>query len=247
MNTTKIGKGTVYGKNVYFGRNVTIGENCVLGNNVIIHDDTVIGDSVRIDDNSILGKLPLKSVASATTDDSGLESLIIGDNVLIGANVVIYRGSKIDNFVLIADLATIREHVMIGEKTIVGRNVAIENYCTVGKRCKLETNAYITAHSTLEDYVFIAPGVLTSNDNYVGRTKERFEHFKGVYVKKGARVGVGAVILPGKTIGEDALVAAGALVTKNIPPKEIWAGVPAKYFRAVPEEQLLKNQEYYEE
>jgi acetyltransferase-like isoleucine patch superfamily enzyme len=85
--------------------------------------------------------------------------------------------------------------------------------------------------------------VATSNDNYVGRTKERFKHFKGVTVRKGGRIGVNATILPGKIIGEDTLVAAGALVTKNTAPRKIMAGVPARELRDVPKEQLLENQE----
>ena len=248
MSTTnfKISESCVLGKNVVIGDNVEIGDYCEIGNNVVIHSDTKIGDYVRIDDNTVLGKYPMKSINSATTKNESLEGLIIGNNVLIGANVVIYRGAKIADYVLIADLASVREHVSIGEKTIVGRGVCIENYCTIGKKCKLESNSYITAYSTLEDYVFIAPGVLTSNDNYVGRTEERFKHFKGVYVKRGARIGVGAKILPGKIIYEDALVAAGALVTKDVPARQIWAGVPAKYFRDVPKEQLLENQNFYE-
>ena len=82
----------------------------------------------------------------------------------------------------------------------------------------------------------------TSNDNFVGRTEERFKHFKGVIVERGARIGVNATILPGKKIAADTLVAAGALVTRDTRPKKIVAGVPAIEFRNVPEEQLLDNQ-----
>jgi len=124
----------------------------------------------------------------------------------------------------------------------VGRGVAIENFCTIGRFCKLETNVYITAYSELEDRVFVAPCVATSNDNYVGRTEERFRHFKGVTIRRGARIGVNATILPGKVIEADALVAAGALVTGDVPARKIVVGMPAKVFRDVPEEQLLDNQ-----
>ena len=92
--------------------------------------------------------------------------------------------------------------------------------------------------------MFVAPCVATSNDNFVGRTEERFKHFKGVTIKKGARIGVGAVILPGKIIEEDALIAAGAVLTGNAKARKIVAGVPAKEFRDVPIEQLLKNQNW---
>jgi acetyltransferase-like isoleucine patch superfamily enzyme len=157
---------------------------------------------------------------------------------------VIYRGATLGEKVLVADLSTVRENVTVGDFTIIGRGVAVENFCTIGKYCKLETNVYITAYSTVGDRVFVAPGVLTSNDNFVGRTEERFKHFKGVTVGRGGRIGVGTVILPGKTVGEDALVAAGSVLTKDAPPRKIVAGVPAKTFRDVPADQLLEAQNW---
>jgi acetyltransferase-like isoleucine patch superfamily enzyme len=165
---------------------------------------------------------------------------------MIGTHVVIYRGAQVGEKVLIADLATVRENVSIGKCTIVGRGTAIENFCKIGNYVKLETNVYITAYSEVGDRAFVAPCVATSNDNYVGRTEERFKHFKGVTIKKGARIGVNATILPGKVINEDALVAAGALVTKDAPARKIFAGAPARAIREVPKEQLLENQGWKE-
>lgn len=143
---------------------------------------------------------------------------------------------------MIADLATIREDVTIGTATIIGRGATIENFCKVGSNCKIQTNVYLTAYSNVEDNVFIAPCVVTSNDNYAARSKERFGKFKGVTIKKGGRLGAGAVVLPGKTINEDGFAAAGSVVTKDVEEALIVAGNPAKIFRKVPEDQLLKNQ-----
>jgi acetyltransferase-like isoleucine patch superfamily enzyme len=105
---------------------------------------------------------------------------------------------------------------------------------------------YITAHSRLADRVFVAPCVATSNDNFVGRTEKRFKLYKGIIAEKGARIGVNATILPGKRLGADSLVAAGAVVTKDVPPKRIVAGVPAEDFGPVPEEEWLENQHWPE-
>ena len=240
--SAKYGSSTGIGEFCLIGENVKIGNNCSIGHRVVIHADTVIGDNVRIDDGAVVGKLPMKAAISATTKDQSLPPCKIADNCLIGANVIIYRGAEIGEKVLIADLSTVRENVSIGMCTIVGRGVAIENFCTIGKYVKLETNVYITAYSEIEDRVFVAPCVATSNDNYIGRTEERCKHFKGVIIKKGARIGVNATILPGKVIHEDALVAAGAVVTKDAPARKIVAGAPARVFRDVPTEQLLENQ-----
>jgi len=240
--SARLGEGTTVGEFCVVGENVVIGKGCRIGHHVVIHADTKVGDTVRIDDHASLGKKPMKAANSATTKEQELPPLEVGELAIVGTGVVLYRGAKIDAKVLMADLATIRENVTIGRGTIVGRGVTVENFCTVGRFCKLESECYITAYSTLEDRVFIAPGVVTSNDNYVGRTAERFKHFKGVTVKKGARVGAGTVTLPGVTIGEDALVAAGSVVTADVPARKIVLGTPARVWRDVPVEQLLENQ-----
>ncbi len=237
-----IGAGVLIGENTVVADDVVIGEGSLIGNNVVLHPGTTIGRECRIDDNTVVGKQPMKAHRSATTKIEVLPPAVIGDHVFLGTSVVIYAGCEIAPRVLVADLSSVRENVKIGSETIVGRGVAVENYCTIGSRCKLETNVYITAYSTIEDDVFIAPGVITSNDNFVGRTKERFKHYKGVTVRRGGRIGANATILPGKVIGEDALVAAGAVVTSDVPPRKNFAGVPAKELRDVPPEQLLENQ-----
>jgi len=237
-----LGSGSKTGYFCVIGKEVTIGTDCVIGNNVVIHDGTKIGDRVRIDDGTVIGKLPMKAVISAVTKDQQLPPAEIGSDCIIGTGVVIYRGAEIGKKVLVADLSTVREKVVIGDCTIVGRGVAIENLCRIGRYCKLETNVYVTAYSEIEDRVFVAPCVATSNDNFIGRTEERFKHFKGITIKKGGRIGVNATLLPGKTVGEDGLVAAGAVLTSDCPARRIMAGVPAKPFRDVPKEQLLENQ-----
>lgn len=236
------------GENVKFGHfaviedDVEIGDNCIIGSNVVIHAGTRIGASVRIDDNAVIGKLPMRSVNSIFKDDEQLPPAVIGSGCLIGAGAIIYAGCTIGEKVLVADMATVREKVSIGDKTILGRGAAIENFCKLGCSCKIETNAYITAYSEVGDFVFIAPGVVTSNDNYAARSEERYKHFKGVTVKKGGRIGAQATILPGKIINEDGFVAAGSVVTKDVESKKIVLGNPARVLRDVPDDQLLENQ-----
>ena len=244
--TARMGQGTVVGYLTIIGKGVVIGTNCTIGHHVVIHDDTVLGDGVRIDDHAVIGKAPMRAANSATTKDQQLPPCRIADNCVVGTGAIIYRGAILGKAVMVADLATVREDVLIGDFTIVGRGVAIENRCTIGRYCKLETNVYITAYSELADRVFVAPCVATSNDNYVGRTEERKKHYRGIIAEKGARIGVNATILPGKRIGADCLVAAGAVVTKDTPPKKIMRGIPAKEHGSVPEEQLLENQNWPE-
>jgi len=220
-----------------------IGKGCVLGHHVVIRAGTVIGDNVRIDDFADIGKQPMKAALSAATDAKKAEPARIGSGSIIGTGAIIYAGSVIGDNVIVADMATVREDTEIGEKTIIGRGAAVENHCKIGARCKIETNAYITAYSVIEDDCFVAPGVVTSNDNFAGRSKERFGAYRGVTVKRGGRIGAGAVILPGRVIENDGFAAAGSVVTKDVNKEEIVAGNPAKKLRNVPSQQLLKNQD----
>jgi acetyltransferase-like isoleucine patch superfamily enzyme len=240
--SARVAPDATLGEHCVIGAGVAIGPGCRLGHHVVVHDGTVIGRDVRIDDHATLGKRPMRAANSATTQEQELPALTLGERCIVGTGTVLYRGATIGARVLMADLSTVRENVTIGQGTIVGRGVTIENFCTIGRYCKLESECYLTAYSTLEDLVFVAPGVVTSNDNYVGRTAERFKHFKGVTVRRGGRIGAGAVLLPGITVGEDGLVAAGSVVTRDVPPRTIVRGSPARAWREVPEAQLLDNQ-----
>lgn len=237
-------KQPVLGMNVVIGENVEFGENVTIGHNVIIYDGCKIGSNTMVQDNVVIGKQPARAKNSILPEVKKLlPPTVIGNGCTIGTNSIIYANATLGDEVFVADLATIRERVTIGERTIVGRGAAVENDCKVGKKCKLETNCYITAYSELGDYVFVAPCVVTTNDNYLARSKERFDKFKGVTVKNGGRIGANSTILPGKVIAEDGAVAAGSVVTKDVESGVIVAGCPAKKLREVPENQLLQNQE----
>ncbi len=238
----EIGEGTTLGEFCVIEAGVSIGCGCRFGHGVQILADTVIGDEVQIDGPTVIGKRPMRAKRSAFKHSTEQPPTRIGTGSLIGTHVVIYRGASLGEHVLVADSASVREDVTIGDYTIVGRNVTVENMCQVGRKCKLETACYITAHSVIEDFCFVAPMVSTSNDNFVGRTEERFEQFKGITMRRGSRVGVAAVIRPGIEIGEDALVGAGAVVTKDVPPNIVVVGVPAGPFGQTPPEQRLDAQ-----
>ena len=104
---------------------------------------------------------------------------------------------------------------------------------------KIQADAYITAYSLLEENVFIAPCVVTTNDNFMGRTEARHDLIQGPTIRRGARIGGGAILCPGIEIGEEAFVGAGAVVTKDVPAKAVVVGNPARRIRSVPDDELL--------
>ena len=118
---------------------------------------------------------------------------------------------------ILGDQSCVRERVTIGDDVVVGRGSLVENDTTIGAMTKIQADAYITAYSTLEEHVFIAPCVVTTNDNWMGRTDKRIGNVKGPTIRRGARIGGGAVLCPQIEIGEEAFVGAGAVVTKDVP------------------------------
>ncbi len=226
-------------ENLVLGEGVQVGDDVEIGANVVIHDGTVIGDGVVIQDNVVLGKQPKLSKRSTSAKRDPLAPLEIGAGAAICSGAVVYAGTVLGPDVIIGDQASVRERCTLGEGVVVGRGVCVENDVPIGAFTKIQSNSYITAYSELEDHVFIAPCVTTTNDNFMGRTDARHALIKGAIIRRGARIGGGVVILPGIEIGAEAFVAAGALVTRDVPAGKLVAGLPAQVWRDVPPEEMV--------
>jgi acetyltransferase-like isoleucine patch superfamily enzyme len=216
--------------------------NYELGQNVVIYPGTVIGDGCKIGDNAVLGKQPSLSPRS-TAKREPLAPLELGPGTIVSTGAIVFAGTKIGARVIVGDQACVRERCVVGDDVVIGRGSLVENDTTIGALTKIQAEAYITAYSTLEDNVFIAPCVVTTNDNYMGRTEKRHELIKGPTIRRGARIGGGAILCPGVEIGEEAFVGAGAVVTKDVPPRMLVVGTPARVLREVPEDELLRKSE----
>ena len=150
-----------------------------------------------------------------------------------------FAGSHIGARVIVGDQSCIRERVTLGDDVVIGRGALVENDTTIGSLTRIQAEAYITAYSTLEENVFVAPCVVTTNDNFMGRTEKRLELMRGPTIRRGARIGGGAVLCPGVEIGEEAFVGAGAVVTKDVPARALVVGNPARVLREVSADELL--------
>jgi acetyltransferase-like isoleucine patch superfamily enzyme len=223
--------------NLVVAADASIGPGVLFGANVTVHEGTVVGEGSSIGDNVVLGKRPVLSARSTSAGDVG--RLVLGREVRVSAGAVLSAGSQLGDGCVVGDLATVRERVAVGRGVVIGRGVCIENDVEIGAFTKIQTNAYITAETVLEEHVFIAPGVVTTNDNLMGRTERRHALKRGPTVRRGARVGGAVVLLPGVEVGEEAFVGAGAVVIADVPPRTVVVGVPARALRQVPEDELL--------
>jgi acetyltransferase-like isoleucine patch superfamily enzyme len=201
----------------------------------------VLGEGVKILEGAVVGKQPTLSPRS-TAKREALPPAELGDGTIISTGAIVFAGSVIGARVIIGDQSCVRERVRVDDDVVLGRSSLIENDTNVGARTKIQAGAYITAYSELEEDVFIAPCVVTTNDNFMGRTERRHDLMKGPTIRRGARVGGGAILCPGVEIGEEAFVGAGAVVTKDVEPRMLVVGSPARVLRAVNDDELLENQ-----
>jgi acetyltransferase-like isoleucine patch superfamily enzyme len=221
------------------GDGVHLPDSVLLGGNVVINDDTVIGEGAWIQDGAVLGK-PLVLGPRSTASRDQLRPLQLGDGAVVGAGAVLLAGARIGPRSLVGDRAFVRERAVVGAGSVVGAATNVDNDVTIGKDVKIQTGCYITAFTTIEDDVFVAPCVTTTNDNEMGRHGPEFQ-LRGAVLRRACRVGAGAVLLPGIEVGEEAFVAAGALVTRDVPARTLVMGVPAKAVREVEDGELIEQ------
>jgi acetyltransferase-like isoleucine patch superfamily enzyme len=209
-----------------------------IADTAIVFPGTVIGEGCKILDYAVVGKQPTLSPRS-TAKREELPPLVLGAGTIVSTGAVVFAGTTLGERVIVGDQACVRERCTIDDDVVVGRGSLVENDTSIGARTRIQANAYVTAYSLLEDDVFIAPCVITTNDNFMGRTEKRLELMKGPTIRRGARVGGGSVLLPGIEIGEEAFIGAGAVVLRDVPPRAVMVGSPARQIREVPDEELL--------
>lgn len=216
-----------------------VADDVVFGANVVVHGATVIGPGVVIQDGVILGKPPRLSARSTTAAPVG-GPLVIEAGASICAQAIVFAGARIGEGAIIGDQSYVRERTLIGAATVVGRGACVDNDVVVGARVRLQSQVYITAFSIVEDDVFVGPCAMTTNDNTMAR-QHADDELRGAILRRACRIGGGAILTPGVEIGEEAYVAAGSVVTNDVPPKGVVIGVPGRVVRYVEDGDLLES------
>ena len=221
------------------GARVLLPPTVEIGGHVVIHEGTVIGGEARIQDGAVLGK-PLALGPRSSASREPPPPCRIGTGATVCAGAVIVAGAEVGSGAVVGDQAHVRERAVVGEATVVGRGTAVDNDVVIGARVRIQTNCYITAFSTIEDDVFVAPGVVLTNDNTMTRHGPSHQ-LRGAVLRRACRVGGAAVLVPGIEVGVEAFVAAGSVVVRDVPERGVVMGVPARLVREVPDEDLLER------
>lgn len=214
------------------------------GSNVYIHESVKyygvnhVGDNTMLMENVILG-YPTGDIFLEIRDgkhrleELGYEGCRIGTNSILRAGVAVYKGTVLGNDVRTGHNVLVREKCVIGNNVLLGTNVVVDNNTIIGSYVSIQSSVYIPTGTTIEDYVFLGPNCVLLNDKYPIRNEKTV--LKSPVLRKGASIGGNATLLPGIEVGEGALVAGGAVVTKDVPPWHIAIGAPARFLELTEE------------
>ncbi len=198
---------------------VRVGERAYIGPYTRVYGPATIGDDSRIEEFCLIG---VEAARKTSSRENELETSI-GEKVVIRSHTVVYAGCRIDSGCFVGHNALLREHTVLGRNVVVGTASVLEGYCSVGDETVMQSLVYVCRHAAIGRGVFIGPNTVFLNDKHP--PSKRLE---APVVEDEAVIGGNCTILPNVRVGRGALVGAGSVVTKDVPPYVIVAGNPAK-------------------
>ncbi len=208
---------------------VELPESVTVGANVVLHAGVQIGLGCVIQDGAVVGKQPLLAPGSRAPRRPDAAT-VLSERAAIGAGAIVCAGAAVGNATIVGDHALLREGSRIGPACRIGHGAAIGWGVRIGAGVRVSNNVVLAPGSEVEDSVFIGINVTSTDHNAMGREPERSTPLRGVIFRDRCRIGSGATLLPGVEIGEDAVVGAGAVVTRSVPAGTFVKGVPARVF-----------------
>lgn len=227
-----LGSGTRVRGGARLTGDVETGENVLVDSNTVVYGPSKLGSGTYIGPNCVIGFPDSKHLSQLRQAGiTGKAPTILGKDCVVRSGTTLYSNVQIADGVSIGHNVLLRENVTIGNQTKVGTHVVIDGDSKIGAHVSIQTGVYICTFSTVEDGVFLGPCCVFTNDKYV--TQKPFK-LVGPTVKKGASIGANALLFPGITVGEGAVVGSQAMVNADVPSRTIFAGIPAKKLRDVP-------------
>jgi acetyltransferase-like isoleucine patch superfamily enzyme len=215
-------------------RPVVIGSGALVGPFAVIHGGTAIGAQARIEEHVVLGKPELGYAVGHLHPGAG-GGTVIGAGAVVRSSAVVYADVQVGVNTLIGHYTLLRTAVRIGSDTQLGHHLTVERSTRIGRDVRCSPGSHITSACALADRVFLGAGVRTINDKTLTwRDSHRKPTLIAPRFDVGAKVGSGSVVLAGVTVGEQALVGAGSLVTHDIPPGALAYGHPARVHGEAP-------------
>jgi acetyltransferase-like isoleucine patch superfamily enzyme len=224
--------------NLWIGDDVQLGR-LAIGVNVVIYPGTGVEDGATLQDGVVLGKTAALAAHSSAIGRS-TDALVIERGATVCTGAIVFAGARIGAGAIIGDQAHVREGAVVGERTVIGRASALGVETVVGARVRVQTGCWLTSWTTVEDDVFVGPGVMTMNDHTMARLPAGTP-LRGPTLRRACRIGGGVLLTPGVEVGEEAFVAAGAVVTRDVPAGMRVMGVPARAAGAVAREELVEH------
>ncbi|UCF30261.1 MAG: transferase [bacterium] len=194
-----------------------------MNENIRTYSGVTLGPGVVVEDFCILGVPP------RGMKEGDLET-VIGANATIRSHTVIYAGNRIGDNLQTGNKVNIRELNEIGDNVSIGTLSVVEHHVKIGNGVRIHTQVFVPEYTIVEDGAWLGPNVVITNAKYPLSPGVK-ESIVGPTIRKGAIIGANSTLLPGIIIGENAIVGAGSVVTRDVPDRAVVAGNPAKFIK----------------